>query len=210
MACETDGGLAKRSRGDRQREAIVAAVGELLQHCTIAELSVRAVSQRAGVARSGFYFYFDSKYAVLAAMLANVMDELAAVTHDFAPREPGEPLAAFAKRMIGSAAAVYASNDPVMRACMAAQNTDPQIRELLAGFQDTVIARIVALVEQDPDVSPITGDVEALVRLLAAATSMTLSRDRGFIGSGDDPARAIDALEQLWQGALWGGPLPPG
>jgi AcrR family transcriptional regulator len=51
----------RRSRGDRQREAIIVAVRELLQTCSIADLAVSAISERAGVARSGFYFYFDSK-----------------------------------------------------------------------------------------------------------------------------------------------------
>src|SRR5258708_27448240 len=55
----------RRSRGDRQRDAIVSAVRELLQERSFADLSVSTISERAGVARSGFYFYFDSKYAVL-------------------------------------------------------------------------------------------------------------------------------------------------
>ena len=61
---------ARRSRGDRQREAIVTAVRELLGQQAFADLSVSAISERAGVARSGFYFYFDSKYDVLAVILA--------------------------------------------------------------------------------------------------------------------------------------------
>ena len=50
----------RRTRGDRQREAIVTAVRELLQERSFADLSVSTISERAGVARSGFYFYFDS------------------------------------------------------------------------------------------------------------------------------------------------------
>ena len=56
---------APRRRGYRQRQAILAAVRELLEEKPFAELSVRTISNRAGVARSGFYFYFDSKYSVL-------------------------------------------------------------------------------------------------------------------------------------------------
>ncbi|MDT5197961.1 MAG: hypothetical protein QOH20_4715, partial [Mycobacterium sp.] len=70
----------RRSRGDRQREAIVTAVRELLQERSFADLSVSTISERAGVARSGFYFYFDSKYAVLAVVLADAGEELAKLT----------------------------------------------------------------------------------------------------------------------------------
>ena len=112
-----------------------------------ADLSVSTISERAGVARSGFYFYFDSKYAVLAVILADAMEELDKLTHDFAPREADETPEAFATRMVGSAAAMFASNDPVMRACTLAQNTDAQIRELMNDFEDTVIDKIVGLIE---------------------------------------------------------------
>lgn len=197
---------ARRSRGDRQRDAIVAAVRELLEQRAFADLSVSTISERAGVARSGFYFYFDSKYAVLAVIVAEAMEQLDALTHNFAPRGDDESPAAFAKRMVGSATAVFASNDPIMSACTVAQNTDAQIRELMNDFQDMVIDKIVGVVEQDVGARPISGDIPALVRTLTSTTAMTLAHDPAFIGRGEDPQRAVDVLERLWLNALWGGP----
>jgi AcrR family transcriptional regulator len=195
----------RRSRGDRQRDAIVTAVRELLEERSFADLSVSTISERAGVARSGFYFYFDSKYAVLAVILADASEELDKLTHHFAPRAPGEALIDFAKRMVGSAAAVYASNDPVMTACAVARNTDAQIREMMDDFYDSVIDKIITLVEQDADARPISDDLPALVRTLAATTAMTLTHDSAFVGRGQDPARAVDIVERLWLKGLWGG-----
>lgn len=195
----------RRTRGDRQREAIVAAVRELLEEQPFADISVSTISERAGVARSGFYFYFDSKYAVLAVILAEAMEELDALTHNFAPRGEDESPAAFAKRMVGSAAAVYATNDPVMSACTVAQNTDAQIREIMNDFEDATIAKIVGVIEQDKGARPITDDLPALVRTLTATTAMTLSRDAGFVGRESDPERAVGIVERLWLSALWGG-----
>ena len=204
MTAESAPQEIRRSRGDRQRDAIVAAVRELLQEQAFADLSVSTISERAGVARSGFYFYFDSKYAVLAVMLSDAMEELDKLTHDFAPREADETPEAFATRMVGSAAAMFASNDPVMRACTLAQNTDAQIRELMNDFEDTVIDKIVGLIEQDAGASPVSDDLPALVRMLTATTAMTLSHDSAFVGRGEDPRRAVDVLERLWLTALWG------
>lgn len=195
----------RRSRGDRQRDAIVTAVRELLEERPFADLSVSTISERAGVARSGFYFYFDSKYAVLAVIVAEAMEQLDALTHNFAPREPGETPPVFAKRMVGSAAAVFATNDPIMSACAVAQNTDAQIRELMNDFEDGVIAKIVGLVEQDDGARPITDDLPALVRTLTSTTAMTLSHDAAFVGRDTDPGRALDVVERLWLNALWGG-----
>jgi AcrR family transcriptional regulator len=195
----------RRSRGDRQRDAIVTAVRELLQERTFADLSVSTISERAGVARSGFYFYFDSKYAVLAVILADAGELLDSLTHHFAPREPGETPAAFAKRMVGSAAAVYANDDPVLKACAVARNTDAQIREMMDDFYDGIIDKLIALLEQDADARPISDDLPALVRTLAAVTSFTLTHDSAFVGRGEDSARAVDIVERLWVSAFWGG-----
>jgi AcrR family transcriptional regulator len=205
MTAESAPQEARRSRGDRQRDAIVAAVRELLHERSFADLSVSTISERAGVARSGFYFYFDSKYAVLAVILADASELLDSLTHHFAPREPGETPAAFAKRMVGSAAAVYANDDPVLTACAVARNTDAQIREMMDDFYDGIIDKLIALLEQDSEARPISDDLPALVRTLAATTTMTLTQDSAFVGRGGDPKRAIAALEKLWVAGIWGG-----
>ncbi|HEX3288065.1 MAG TPA: TetR/AcrR family transcriptional regulator [Mycobacterium sp.] len=204
MTAESAPQEIRRSRGDRQRDAIVAAVRELLHERSFADLSVSTISERAGVARSGFYFYFDSKYAVLAVILAEARELLDSLTHHFAPREPGETPVAFAKRMVGSAAAVYANDDPVLKACAVARNTDAQIREMMDDFDDGIIDKLIALLEQDSEARPISDDLPALVRMLAAATTMTIAQDSAFVGRGTDPGRAVDALERLWVSAIWG------
>jgi AcrR family transcriptional regulator len=205
MSAEPEPIDKNRSRGDRQRDAIVRAVRELLQERSFSDLSVSTISARAGVARSGFYFYFDSKYAVLARIVAEALDELDALTHNFAPREADETPQAFAKRMVGSAAAVFATNDPIMSACTIAQNTDAEIRDLMNDFEDAVIAKIVGVVQGDAGARPISDDIPALVRMLTSTTAMTLAHDAAFVGREEDPQRAIDILERMWLSALWGG-----
>ncbi|TQR85110.1 TetR/AcrR family transcriptional regulator [Mycobacterium hodleri] len=208
MTAESAPSEARRSRGDRQREAILNAVHELLREKPFSELSVSTISDRAGVARSGFYFYFDSKYSVLAQMLAEAMQELEELTHYFAPRGADESTAAFAKRMVGSAALVYSHNDPVMSACNAARSTDAEIREILDQQMGSVIDQIVKIVEDEAKAGtahPISDDVPTLVRTLAATTGATLSGDTAFVGANRDISRAVEVLERLWLYSLWGG-----
>jgi AcrR family transcriptional regulator len=195
-------------RGDKQRQAIVQAVRELLEEKPFAELSVSTISDRAGVARSGFYFYFDSKYAVLAHILTEASHELEELTHYFAARGADESPAAFAQRMVGSAAAVYAHNDPVMSACNMARNSDAEIRELLDAQIDAVINQIVGVVNDEiaaGTANPISEDIPALVRTLAATTAYMLSGDTAFLGADGDVDRGVRVLEALWRTALWGG-----
>ena len=198
----------RRSRGDRQREAIVGAVRELLEKDSFADLSVSAISERAGIARSGFYFYFDSKYDVLALILAEATHELEELTQYFAPRAPDETPAAFAKRMVGSAAVVFAHNDPIMTACNDARNTDAKIRDILDRQITTVVDQLVKIIEDEAAAGtahPISDDIPALVRTLGATTVMMLSGDVTFLGPDRDVQRGVRVLEQLWLATLWGG-----
>lgn len=204
----TQAPAAPKRRGDKQREAILQAVRELLQEKPFAELSVSTISDRAGVARSGFYFYFDSKYSVLAQILAEATHELEELTHYFAPRGRDESPAAFAKRMVGSAAAVYAHNDPIVSACNLARNTDAEIREILDAQMSTVIDQIVGVVHDEMTAGtahPISDDLPALVRTLGVTTALMLSGDASYLGPDGDVQRGIRVLEALWLNALWGG-----
>ena len=112
---------ATRRRGDKHRQAIMTAVRELLEEKPFGELSVSSISQRAGVARSGFYFYFDSKYAVLAQIMAEATEELEELTQYFAPRQPGESPEQFAKRMVVFRDGKIRHDDPVKNRPKAAE-----------------------------------------------------------------------------------------
>jgi AcrR family transcriptional regulator len=205
---EDPGAPVVRRRGDKHRLAILRAVRELLQERQFSELSVSTISLRAGVARSGFYFYFDSKYSVLAQILAEAAEELEELTQYFAPRQPGESPEQFAKRMVGSAAAVYAHNDPVMTACNAARHTDIEIRDILEQQFELVLRQIVGVVDAEMKsgtANPISDDIPTLIRTLAGTTALMLTGDPLLVGRDGDVERRVRVLEQMWLNALWGG-----
>jgi AcrR family transcriptional regulator len=95
-----------------------------------------------------------------------------------------------------------------MSACNAARHTDAEIREILDGFNEAVVAQIVPIVEaeiRNGTADPITDDIHGLVRTLAATTAFTLSGESAFLGPGRDMDAAVRILEKLWLRALWGG-----
>nr|WP_236983925.1 MULTISPECIES: TetR/AcrR family transcriptional regulator [Mycobacterium] len=184
------------------------AVRDLLQERPFAELSVSTISVRAGVARSGFYFYFDSKYSVLAQILAEAAEELDELTQYFAPRQPGESPEQFAKRMVGSAAAVYAQHDPVVQACNEARHTDLEIREILERQFQVVLGQIVNIVDAEVKAGtaqPISDDLPTLIRTLTGTTALMLTGDPLLVGRDSELPNRVRVLEQLWLNALWGG-----
>ena len=62
-------------RGDRRREALLAALDERLRTTALDDISVADLTVSAGITRSAFYFYFDSKAAAVGVLLAVVQDE---------------------------------------------------------------------------------------------------------------------------------------
>ena len=194
-------------RGDLQRDAILGATRELLSTNSFESISVSAITARAGITRSGFYFYFESKHAVLATLLRAVVTELDEMTNHFAPRGQQESPEMFVSRMVGTLATVTSRNDPVMAACQAARHTDAEIRSITDAFSDSVIAAVqknIAAEVAAGTAAPIADDTAALVRILSATTWFAVSGDTAFVRSADDIPRALHAIEQLWLHAFWG------
>ena len=57
-------------RGDRRREALLAALDDRLKTTALDDISVADLTESAGITRSAFYFYFDSKAAAVGVLLA--------------------------------------------------------------------------------------------------------------------------------------------
>ncbi|MCT2172976.1 TetR/AcrR family transcriptional regulator [Dietzia cinnamea] len=66
---------ATSPRGDRRREALLAALDDRLKTTALDDISVADLTESAGITRSAFYFYFDSKAAAVGVLLAMVQDE---------------------------------------------------------------------------------------------------------------------------------------
>ncbi len=71
--------MARRRRGtEERRAAILEAARTLFVREGFAEVSVSRVVRAVGVAQGTFYYYFESKEAVLDALVAAHLDEVAA------------------------------------------------------------------------------------------------------------------------------------
>ena len=63
------------TKGDQRERALLDAARTLLREKSIGQLTIDELAGAAGIARSGFYFYFESKQAVLAALCERVIGE---------------------------------------------------------------------------------------------------------------------------------------
>ncbi|MGX9673643.1 TetR/AcrR family transcriptional regulator [Mycobacterium sp. HM-7] len=203
MGAPAADGTRPTNRGDHARTAILTALRVLLDQNPISEVSVQAITRQAGVTRTAFYFYFESKYSALAELLhgrttAAMLDKL------FALRIAGESTPALIARVIAGIRAALAADDPVWASSRASAGCEPEIADIVADVEEAIARRITAIVSDEVrrGAQPISADVPALVRVLTAATVTGCAPGRGA-GQSDQLERATDAVSALWRNALW-------
>ncbi len=79
-----------RGEGERLRAALMEATVELLvEHGSTDQLSIRAVTSRAGVSPTALYLHFADKQQLLRAVCDEAFEELIAVLEEAAASESG-------------------------------------------------------------------------------------------------------------------------
>jgi len=192
------------TRGDRRRRAILEAVQALLRDRPIAELSVEDVAEAAGIARSGFYFYFESKYAALGALLAGVWDEMAQATAPFFEGSE-DPPRDYVPRTLADLDAAWTRHEHVLVAMVDAAGTDAGVRELWEFW----MGRWSALTAERIEAERAAGRAPAGVPAAALADVLLRMNERSCYEASRRGAtrRERDEMKQalaaVWLAAVW-------
>jgi AcrR family transcriptional regulator len=181
-------------------------VEQLLREKTIAQLSVEDIAAAAGISRSGFYFYFESKYAALGDALTDVGDAMRRAADDFfgGSNEPPErylPLA------IGGVADLWRRHAALLVAVVDAAHSDAGARTLWNAW----VERFVAAARRSIDAERVAGrsalpatDVPDVARSLLIMDLALLDDNVRRRVSDADTERMVSALVHIWLSAVWG------
>ncbi|WP_370291027.1 TetR/AcrR family transcriptional regulator [Nocardioides sp.] len=195
------------NRGDRRRAALLGALDDLLREQTLEQVNVAEISARAGVSRSAFYFYFESKATAVLALMAQLYDDASEATDRLVKAE-GDPR----QRIRGVIETLFDSVDRTphtYRALLQARAAHPAVGELW----DAGRAEFAALVAEmsvrerigarapDDDAAP---DASALAAVLLDLNDHAL--ERYALGAGPPRERHIDTLVHLWVAGIYGSP----
>jgi AcrR family transcriptional regulator len=136
---------ARPRKGDLKEEAILATCERLLGEKPLAEIGVDELAAGAGISRPTFYFYFESKNAVLRTLVERLADAMYADAASFLARTDEEPEVTIS-RSIDAAADQWREHGPVLRAAVEAWGTIPELQavweEIVRRFVDQAAARI--------------------------------------------------------------------
>ena len=132
--------------GSDLREAILAATVSLLADHPFSDLAVGDILTAAGVSRGSFYFYFDSKHAVLAELVRRAVAQGHAAAAPWLAN-PADPAAAL-RAGITAGARLWQTSAPVLRAIVENWRADPRLTtvwlEQMQSFTDATVAQITA------------------------------------------------------------------
>ena len=191
------------NRGDERRAAILAALDDLLKDgILLDDINVAQLSERAGVTRSAFYFYFESKAMAVMALLERMYDEVATATDRLL-----DTTTAPTPRIRGVIASLFDSIDHqpyAYRALLEARASSATVRDDwargLAGFTEEIAGMIAAERASGRAIAGV--DADALAAVLLDLNDRAV--ERYALGGGPDREQHIDALTSIWVRAIYG------
>jgi TetR/AcrR family transcriptional regulator, ethionamide resistance regulator len=184
--------------------AILDAAERLLAEHGLADLTVADVIEAAGVSRGSFYFYFESKQAVVAGLLERIVDEIHEASLPWLERGDTPPERAL-RAAVGGSLALWRRHAAVLRSTVESWQSDPAIRNLWGEVLERFTRAAAAQIERDRD-SGLAADGPPAPALAGALVAMN-ERSFYFAVVGTDPrsdAELEDALAFIWLSAVYG------
>ena len=183
--------------------AVLSAGERLLADRSLDEVTVGDLAAEAGVSRASFYFYFESKQAVLAALLESVLAEVSVAASPWLERDRLDPAQAL-REAVGGSVAVWRRHGAVLRAAVESSRSVPEIGELWRTEIGKFIDAAAGQIERDRAAGaapPDDLDPHAL-----AASLIWMNERTFYVMSMEDPAgdeQLIETIAAVWLRAVY-------
>src|ERR1700739_4271751 len=198
------GRRSTRLAGDDRERAILAAAERLLAERPLADFSVDDLAKGAGISRPTFYFYFQSKNAVLLSLLDQMKRKALTALTALGAKPSGDPATLWRAR-IEAFFEVSGSRRAVAVAGAAAKATNPEVRQLWSTLMQRWISHTTTAIkaERKRGAAPSTFPAEDL----SIALNMLSERVMAATFTDEDPAipedRVIDTLVHIWLASIY-------
>ncbi|SHO90886.1 TetR family transcriptional regulator [Mycobacteroides abscessus subsp. bolletii] len=186
---------------------IFSAAERLLEQTAFSDISVAQILDEAKVSRATFYFYFSSKFSVLAGLLTRAMDDIFETVQPFLARSAEDSPEEALERSIRAVASAWHRHRAVLKAVNHHWQSDAELRELWLGIVERFVAAGADEIERERAVGKITAPETG--RTLASLLFWSTERVLYIAGQGIEPAwsdeeAAVGPLVKLWHSTLYG------
>jgi AcrR family transcriptional regulator len=203
------GRRSRRTTGDDREQAILATAERLLEERPLHEISVDDLARGAGISRPTFYFYFESKDAVLLTLLDRMVEEARANRGEALERFAEDP-PRWLRHAITAIYETFRAHRAVSVAGADARATSAEVRDLWARVMEGFVVETTAAIEAERARGAAPGGVPA--RDLAIALNSMNERVLQATFAGHPPAideeNVVDVMLSVWLGAIYGARQP--
>jgi AcrR family transcriptional regulator len=185
------------------RAALLEVTERLLAERALDDLAVEDILQEAKVSRASFYFYFESKHAILAALLERIVDDVHGATLPYLERGETPPEQAL-RDANGGLLALWREHAVVMRASLENWQAVPELRDAWGGMIARFTAAAAAQIERDREAGVAQPGPDA-TRLAGALIAMNERCVYYAVANGDpaDDEALVETLTHIWMAAIY-------
>jgi AcrR family transcriptional regulator len=161
---------------DQRRAALLESLEDLLQESGLDSINIADISRRAGVTRSAFYFYFESKHLAVAALMEQVYDGALVATQRLA--DPDLSPADRVRGMITTLFDTVEAHTHLFRAMLEARGQSAAVRDMWDADRQSFVDLVAHLVrtERAAGRAPDGPDADALAAMLLELNDRALER----------------------------------
>ncbi|MFI1988485.1 TetR/AcrR family transcriptional regulator [Actinoplanes sp. NPDC020271] len=185
------------SKGDRRERAILDTARTLLGSKPLAEITIDELAAGAQISRSSFYFYFDSKLAVVVALLHGLSGELGRDSEAWL--DGTGPDVPALRQSLAALALLWREQGRLLSGALAAAPGCPPIARWRAALREAHVDRLAARITRDRAAGLAPGGPAP--RVLAALIDDL--RTAAFAAT-DDPSGLVDDLVTVELRMLYG------
>ena len=189
------------ARGDKRRTALLEALDKHLREGPLDSINIADISRSAGVTRSAFYFYFDSKASAVAALMEEMYEESAAAAALFAgDGAPQERVEAMIRAMFDS----WSAHEHLYRAMFDARATSQTVRQLWDNDRDSFVPVLADIIESEraSGAAPAGVDATHLASVLLELNDRML--ERLALGGPLEHEDLLASVVAIWVNTIYG------
>jgi AcrR family transcriptional regulator len=188
---------------------ILAATDELLATTSLTDLTVTQITDHAGLSRPTFYFYYPTKYAVVATLLDRVFAQIFEAVTPWLERDPGADPEPTLRSGLHAAAELWRS-DHAIRAAHEHWHAAPELTNVWLAIMERFRTTLATEIARERQTGTPGLDAELLSTTLIWASERLLY----ITALGTDPTltssdQAVEGLLGLWLPTIYALPYPP-
>ena len=194
------------TRSSPSEARILDAAERLLRRHPFHVITVEQILKESGLSRGNFYFYFSSKFDVLAALMWRVYDDLFATMTPWFDDDGSDPIGAL-RASVSAGAAAWEVHGKVAGALLESVGSNKQLTDLWDELVERAVQVVSAKIDSEraSGIAPPGADSQVLATVITRGVQKILYLGlKGIHPELPSLSATTDGILKLWIAAVYG------